>query len=232
MNCRKARSYISAYYDEELSYSTKDELLKHVENCTKCQREMLFQEQVRAGVKSFPTEELTDDFNDRLFARIYSAPRTEATRISSVPTVLSYRLKSIAPVFAAAGVIVIAAFLALSQFAFTGNGAGDSYVDTQKSGLINVSGEVPLVNPSSDFYPISAGDMSLSAARLESLQIMAAMKNNKMLMDRMRLDAANRFGGFQTRNNDLNQAVEERYNTSRKYIYPVVRNAGADTNPY
>jgi hypothetical protein len=232
MNCRKALSYISAYYDDELSYSTKDELLKHVENCTKCQREMLLQEQVRAGVKSFAAEELADDFNDRLFARIYSAPRTEATRVSNVPTVLSFRLKSIAPVFAAASVIVIAAFLALSQFAFIGNSGGDNYADNQKSGLINVSGDIPLVTPAHDYYPISAGDMSLSAARLESLQILASLKNNKMLMDRMRLDAANRFGGFQNRNNDLNQAVEERYNTSRKYIYPVVRNAGADTNPY
>lgn len=232
MNCRKARSYISAYYDDELSYSTKDELLKHVENCTKCQKEMLFQEQVRAGVRSFPREELADDFNDRLFARIYSAPRTEATRVSNVPTVLSYRLKSMAPVFAAASVIVIAAFLAFSQFAFIGNSNNDNYANSQKSGLINVRGEVPPLNPPRDYYPASAGELSLSAARLESLQISAAMKDQKMLWDRMRLDAANRFGGFQNRNNDLNQAVEERYNTNRKYLYPVIKNAGADTNPY
>ena len=231
MNCRKARCYISAYYDEELSYSTKDELLKHIENCTSCQKEMLFQEQVRAGLKAFPREELSDDFNDRLFARIYSAPRTEETRIHNVPSILTYRLRSLAPVFAAAGFIVIAAFLAFSQFAIIGGG-NDSIADNDGSTINSVNFQRPTVNYIRPTQTISASEMALDAAKLESLQVATSMKDNKLMIDRMRLDASNKFGGFQERTNDLDEAVEERYNNSRKYIYPVIRNANSDRNPY
>ena len=115
MNCRKARSYILASYDEELSHSEKKELLKHIENCTRCQKEKLYLEQVRAGLKGLPEDHLSDDFNDKLFARIYSAPRTEVTRISNVPSVLAYRFRLIAPVMAAACMVFILSWFGVSQ---------------------------------------------------------------------------------------------------------------------
>jgi hypothetical protein len=192
---------------------------------------MLFQEQVRAGLKAFPREELSDDFNDRLFARIYSAPRTEETRIYNVPSVLAYRLRSLAPVFAAAGFIVIAAFLAFSQFAIFGGGS-DNIADNDGSTINSVKYQRPALNYIRPTQNISASEMALSAAKLESLQVATSMKDNKLMIDRMRLDASNKFGGFQDRTDDLDEAVEERYNNSRKYIYPVIRNANSDRNPY
>ena len=232
MNCRKARSYISAYYDDELSYSTREELLKHIENCTNCQKEMLFQEQVRAGLKAFPREELSDDFNDRLLARIYSAPRTEETKISNVPSVLTFRLRSLAPVFAAAGFIIIAAFLAFSQFAIIGGGS-DNIADKPGDGPINnVRYDRPQMTFTAPNQNVSASEMALNVARMESLQIVTSLKDNKLMIDRMRLDASNQFGGFQDRTSNLNESAEEKYRNSRKYIYPVIRNAGSDRNPY
>jgi len=192
---------------------------------------MLFHEQVRAGLKALPREELADDFNDRLFARIYSAPRTETTRISNVPSVLTYRLRSLAPVFAAAGFIVIAAFLAFSQFAIIGGGS-DNIADRDRGTINSVNYRPPEMNFTRPTQNISASEMALNAERLDSLQVATFLKDQKRMIDWMRLNAANSFGGFQDRTHNLDQTVEEKYNESRKYIFPVVTNAGSGRNPY
>ncbi len=231
MNCRKARSCISEYYDGELSRSEKAELLKHIENCTHCQKEMLFMEQVRAGLKSIPTDQLSDDFNDRLFARIYSAPRTDdsATRIRNVPSAISYRVKLFTPAFVAATVVLIAAFIGFNQLSILRSGEG-SLAENEKTLIQNVN-QTP-VRPLPQGFKISANEIALDVARLESLQVATSLRDNKLMIDRMRLDAANNFGGFNSRINAASEAERERYNRSRRYIYPVIQNADTERNPY
>ena len=174
MNCRKARYYISAYYDEELSNSVKTELLKHVEICTSCQKELILLEQMRAGLKAFPTDQLSDDFNDKLFARIYNAPRTEATKVSDVPSEFVYRLRWLSPVITAMAVIFIAVFIGYNQFS-SPDAPPINYAGTEHQMIDNINQSAPH-DPYVSSYPFSASNLSFSAAKLESLQVAASLE--------------------------------------------------------
>lgn len=230
MNCRKARSYILASYDEELSHSEKKELLKHIENCTRCQKEKLYLEQVRAGLKGIPEDRLSDDFNDKLFARIYSAPRTEATRVSNVPSVLAYRLRLIAPVMAAACVVFLLSWFGVSQL-IVNNSENPQMVNTESQIFQRVNDRP--VTPVDDNYSYSTSGLAFSAAKLESLQIAASLKDNELMFRRLRLEAARNFGGFGPGITDMRRAQNEDENAQRKYIYPVVSNAAeSNRQPY
>jgi len=229
MNCRKARSYISAYYDEELSHSVNKELLQHIENCTSCQKEKLFIEQVRVGLKAIPNDELSTDFNDKLFARIYSAPRTEETRLSAVPSALVYRLRMLSPLMAAACVVFLLAWIGINQVSILNN--DDSGIVQAENQLIQKVNDRP-ISPADKYYRYSNNRLALEVAKLESLQVATSLQNNRLMFDRLRLEAASNFGGFNNVSYDSRQAADSRYNNSWRYVYPVIRNARPDRNPY
>jgi len=230
MNCRKARSYILASYDEELSHSEKKELLKHIENCTRCQKEKLYLEQVRAGLKGLPEDYLSEDFNNKLFARIYSAPHTEVTRVSNVPSVLAYRLRLIAPVMAAACMVFVLSWLGVSQL-MVDNSDNPQIVNVENQILQRVNDRP--VRPVDESYQYSTSGLAFSAAKLESLQVAVSLKDNELMFRRLRLEAARNFGGFGVGINNMRRAEKEKENAQRKYIYPVVSNAvESNRQPY
>jgi len=236
MNCRKARSCISAYYDHELSHSTEKELLQHLEHCTRCQKEKLYLEQVEANLRSSMQDRLGDDFNDRLFARIYSAPRTEAIQLSNIPSPLAYRFRTLAPLLAAACVLFIMGWVGLNQFVMPRE--SDQFATGEDNYLIRVnerslerSGILQPAEPVD--YFTSARGLAFSIAKLESLQVATALRDNRLMLNRLRLDAARSFGGFSTFFRELQPDSNDHYHdVPERYIYPVVKNAGERQNPY
>ena len=82
-------------------------------------------------------------------------------------------------------------------------------------------------------YQYSTSGLAFSAAKLESLQIAASLKDNELMFRRLRLEAARNFGGFGAGINDIHRAERERANAQRRYIYPVVSNAAeSNRQPY
>jgi len=235
MNCRKARSFILALYDDELSHSTRKELLKHIESCTRCQKDKLLLEQMKAGVHALPKDRLSDNFNNNLFAKIYSAPRTEATKVSPAPTAVAYYFKSLAPYLTAVVCVVFLAWVGINQLLISTE-RDSMFTEVSPEDIIDKVNQEALpeqTNPYRTFTPQNYTNIQFSAGKLDSLQIAASLKSNRLLLNRMRLDAARNFGGF----NQSNCLVRENNNnnqdtTQKKYIYPVVRNANINRNPY
>lgn len=72
MNCRKVRSYLSTFSEDSLSSETLSEMEVHIRNCKSCEREQFYLDEILAAAKSLPTKTVPDDFNLKLFNRIYA----------------------------------------------------------------------------------------------------------------------------------------------------------------
>lgn len=72
MNCRKVRSYLSAFSESSLSSVKHDDLEAHIRNCKSCEREKLYIDEILVTAKTLPGKSLPDDFNLKLFSRIYA----------------------------------------------------------------------------------------------------------------------------------------------------------------
>lgn len=114
MNCRKVRSYLSAYSDSKLPSDRSEELEVHIRNCKRCEREKLFFEQITATAKTLPRRQLPDDFNLKLMNRIYAEQHrpTESYLPSDAPTIFGRSLRWVSAV-AVFGVCAVIAFFGL-----------------------------------------------------------------------------------------------------------------------
>lgn len=112
MNCRKALSSLSAYHRDELSHSTKERLLQHLEACPDCQKKSAVVGQISQTVRHLPQHELSDDFNMRLFERIHNSPRVEtpvaALLPKAAPSAVAYWGRYTAPAVAAISLVIFA----------------------------------------------------------------------------------------------------------------------------
>lgn len=72
MNCRKALSYLSVYSDGLLPNDTVKELEDHVRDCKWCAREKFLSQEIQVAAKALPQTKLPEDFNLKLFSRIYA----------------------------------------------------------------------------------------------------------------------------------------------------------------
>ena len=112
MNCRKARSLLSAFSEEELSHSVREKLVEHLDACPSCRKESVAADQISGTVKHLPKQELSDNFNMKLFERIHNAPRAgqaESIRMLRAATsAFFYRLKLAVPVISVSGMLVLA----------------------------------------------------------------------------------------------------------------------------
>ena len=72
MNCRKVQSYLSAYSENSLSSDQLNELEVHIRDCKSCEREKLLVDEILVAAKSLPTKQVPEDFNLKLFSRIYA----------------------------------------------------------------------------------------------------------------------------------------------------------------
>jgi hypothetical protein len=72
MNCRKVRSYLSAFSESSLSPDKRDDLEAHIRNCKSCEREKLYIDEILVAARALPAKSLPEDFNLKLFNRIYA----------------------------------------------------------------------------------------------------------------------------------------------------------------
>lgn len=72
MNCRKARSYLSASYDGSLNSNLLKEMEAHIRSCKSCEREKLYIEEIVAAARALPQKHVPEDFNLQLMNRIFA----------------------------------------------------------------------------------------------------------------------------------------------------------------
>jgi len=72
MNCRKVQYYLSTYSEGSLSSDKLSEVEVHIRNCKSCEREKFILEEILVAVRSMPAKTAPDNFNLKLFNRIYA----------------------------------------------------------------------------------------------------------------------------------------------------------------
>ncbi|MDH4155668.1 MAG: zf-HC2 domain-containing protein [candidate division Zixibacteria bacterium] len=121
MRCRKARSYLSAYCNDELTDRRRLAVNEHLSTCSSCRKEEAFQRSLRLAEKQLPRLAVSNDFNTRLLNRI-AAERFAETRTKAY-------LPKRAPVLAWSKVVPAAAmtlvFLVMGVITFLPDKNGD-----------------------------------------------------------------------------------------------------------
>lgn len=82
MRCRKVRSLLSIYCNEELSGRQQLKVREHLAGCADCRREAAVFSAMREAYREMPRTKLSEDFNTRLLNRIgqerFAETRTKA----------------------------------------------------------------------------------------------------------------------------------------------------------
>ncbi len=216
MNCRKARSLLSAFSKEELSHSVREKLLEHLEACTSCQKQSVVAEQVSETVRHLPKQELSDDFNMRLFESIHNAPRAERTETvrmpKAAPSAFLYRLRFISPVIAVAGMLVLA--LTLSTGTTEVNPAGPELA----TAVIPAQSSEQAQSSSHGFASTGLRGLKLEQAMLESLTVAVSARDGN-IFERLARQQRQGFGTLDSRS--LVRNVSRRSGNMR-YVLPNV----------
>ncbi|MBN1213363.1 MAG: zf-HC2 domain-containing protein [candidate division Zixibacteria bacterium] len=91
MRCRKARSYLSAYSNNELTGRRLIAVREHLSTCTACRKEEAVYRSLRRVGKELPEVSVSGDFNARLLNRIaeerFAETRTRAYLPRTAPVV-------------------------------------------------------------------------------------------------------------------------------------------------
>lgn len=108
MRCQKARSFLSAYSNGELTGRTRLTVAEHLTGCSSCRQEETFYRTMRLAGADLPKSKLSDDFNTRLLNRIgqerFRETRTKAYQPKNAP-IFSWG-KAI-PVFVSACLVIL-----------------------------------------------------------------------------------------------------------------------------
>jgi hypothetical protein len=218
MNCRKARSLLSAFCEEELSHSVREKLVQHLDACPSCRKESVAADQISETVKHLPRQELSDDFNMKLFERIHNAPRVgqaESIRMpKAAPSAFFYRLKLAVPVISVAGMLVLALTLVTGTAEIT---SGDH------PEVASAAGAAPRVEQtravSQGFHNTGLRGLRLEQAMLESLTVAVSARNGSIL-ERLGRQQKQDFGMFNSRSYVRN--VSQQTDNMRHYVLPNV----------
>ena len=85
MRCRKARSYLSAYSNNELTGRRLIAVREHLSTCAACRKEEAVYRSLRRVGKDLPETPVSDDFNARLLNRIAEERFTETRTRAYLP---------------------------------------------------------------------------------------------------------------------------------------------------
>ena len=112
MRCRKVRSYLSAYSNDELDGRRLLAVREHLSTCSECRREEAVYRSIRKAGKVMPTAAtLSDDFNTRLLNRIaqerFTETRTKAYMPRTAPRVAWWK---VVPSVASVLILVLLAY--------------------------------------------------------------------------------------------------------------------------
>ncbi|MEA1980682.1 MAG: zf-HC2 domain-containing protein [candidate division Zixibacteria bacterium] len=82
MRCRKVRSFLSAYCNDELTPNRIDAVADHLDNCADCRREETLYRSILDASRKVSTKKTSADFNNKLMNRIaqerFKETRTKA----------------------------------------------------------------------------------------------------------------------------------------------------------
>ncbi len=116
MRCRKVRSYLSAYCNDEVAGRDLVAIQEHLSTCGACRREESLFRSMREGSRELRAGSLSRDFNARLLDRIaherFQETRTRAYFPRPSVPILSWR--RVAPVLASVSVVALAAVFVLA----------------------------------------------------------------------------------------------------------------------
>jgi len=218
MNCRKARSLLSAFSEEELSHSVREKLAEHLEACPSCRKESVVAEQVCETVKHLPRQKLSDDFNMKLFESIHNVPRAERTESvrmpKAAPSAFFYRLKLAVPVISVAGMLV----LVLALVTGTTEMAPVDYTEVA-SVAATTPGPERSAPASQGFHNTGLRGLKLEQAMLESLTVAVSARNSS-IFERLGRQQKQDFGTLNSRS--LVRNVNQRTGNMRHYVLPNV----------
>jgi hypothetical protein len=218
MNCRKARSLLSAFSEEELSHSVRENLVQHLDACPSCRKENVAADQISETVKHLPKQELSDNFNMKLFERIHNAPRAgqaESVRMpKAAPSAFFYRLKLAVPVISVAGMLVLALTLV------TGTTEIAPVDHPEVASAVGSASSVEQTRPvSRGFHNTGLRGLRLEQAMLESLTVAVSARNGSIL-ERLGRQQKQDFGMLNSRSFVRN--VSQPNGNMRHYVLPNV----------
>ncbi|HUV31153.1 MAG TPA: zf-HC2 domain-containing protein [Acidobacteriota bacterium] len=149
MRCRKVRSFLSAYCNDELTGRKRLAVREHLSTCCDCRREEAFYRSMRAAAGELAGLSVSSDFNTQLLNRIarerFGETRTRAYVPRRAPVV---RWSRTVPVLAIVPVLVLAAAYWLAGGLTTGPVevgpspyvVGDDYLTVQPANNPNLTG--------------------------------------------------------------------------------------------
>lgn len=110
MRCRKVRSLLSIYCNEELSGRQQLSVREHLAGCAACRREAAFYNSMRESAKEIPQAKLSEDFNTNLLNRIgqerFAETRTKAYLPKRAPM---FRWNLLVPALASTALVIFTA---------------------------------------------------------------------------------------------------------------------------
>lgn len=129
MHCRRVRSYLSAYSNDELNGAVLREVREHLSNCRECRSEEAVYRSVRLAARQLPAAHVGADFNARILDRVarerFAETRTKAYLPKPAPSIIWRRL---VPVVSS---VFVVALMAIGVAKFTGTPAVDTTSGSQ-----------------------------------------------------------------------------------------------------
>jgi hypothetical protein len=108
MRCRKTRSYLSAYCNDELGGRRKLAVSEHLSTCQECRREEELYRSMFGAAGEIPELKVSEDFNNKVLNRIaherFAETRTRAYLPKSPPV---FAWTKVVPALAAACLVVV-----------------------------------------------------------------------------------------------------------------------------
>lgn len=110
MHCRRVRSYLSAFSNDELTGAVLREVREHLATCRECRSEEAIYRTVRLATRQLPSRHIGADFNAKILDRVarerFAETRTKAYLPKAAPSMVWRRL---VPVLSSVAVIALVA---------------------------------------------------------------------------------------------------------------------------
>lgn len=150
MRCQKARSYLSAYCNNELTGAAQIEISEHLAGCPECRREESAYQAVRNGAPNVSKLRVSADFNSLLLNRVAEERFAETRSAAYFPreSVRTFN-RGWLPVFATAvvafaaiGVSISSRINAVNPMLASGS-LDNSYLTVQPANNPNLTAQLP-----------------------------------------------------------------------------------------
>ncbi|MDF1545866.1 MAG: zf-HC2 domain-containing protein [bacterium] len=151
MRCQKARSFLSAYCNEELTGRKAQSVSEHLATCSDCHREEAFYRSLSDAGNSLAGLKVSGDFNARLLNRVaqerFAETRTKAYLPQRAPSVSWAKLL---PATVAACMIALVGVVSFQSLPFgadkqavaVASGQDDSYLTVQPTSNPNLAAKL------------------------------------------------------------------------------------------